>query len=255
VNRDTKIEPNETFFVNLTSSSGATISDGQGVGTITDDDTPPPTCTSFSLSPTSAIADHLAGSQLVALTGLPAGCAGGAWTAAGNGSWLTVSPAGGSGPGSATVSWTENAGVARTDAATIAGQTFTVTQAGPGADYFTVTPCRLVDTRLPGPSEGALSFGSARTFAVGGGACSGVSASARAVAFNLTVAAPTAQGNCRLYPGPSLPQVSSINFTSGRTRANNAVVALGPGGTVTVYCSGGTAGTVHVILDVSGYFE
>jgi Ca2+-binding RTX toxin-like protein len=37
---DTKIEPNETFFVNLSNPSGATIADKQGVGTITNDDTP-----------------------------------------------------------------------------------------------------------------------------------------------------------------------------------------------------------------------
>jgi hypothetical protein len=34
-------EPNETFFVNLSSPSNATIADNQGLGTITDDDSPP----------------------------------------------------------------------------------------------------------------------------------------------------------------------------------------------------------------------
>jgi predicted secreted protein len=38
VNGDTTAEANETFFVNVTSVSGATISDGQGTGTITNDD-------------------------------------------------------------------------------------------------------------------------------------------------------------------------------------------------------------------------
>lgn len=41
VNGDTSIEPNETFSVNVTNVSGATISDGQGVGTIQNDDSPP----------------------------------------------------------------------------------------------------------------------------------------------------------------------------------------------------------------------
>ena len=31
-------EANETFFLNLSGASNATIADGQGVGTITDDD-------------------------------------------------------------------------------------------------------------------------------------------------------------------------------------------------------------------------
>ena len=38
VNGDTNVEPNETFFVNVTSVMGANLGDGQGVGTITNDD-------------------------------------------------------------------------------------------------------------------------------------------------------------------------------------------------------------------------
>jgi len=40
VNGDVAIEPNETFFVNVTNVSGATLLDGQGVGTIQNDDSP-----------------------------------------------------------------------------------------------------------------------------------------------------------------------------------------------------------------------
>ncbi|MFN9627466.1 MAG: Calx-beta domain-containing protein, partial [Planctomycetota bacterium] len=35
---DNLVEPNETFFVNLSSASGATIADSQGIGTILNDD-------------------------------------------------------------------------------------------------------------------------------------------------------------------------------------------------------------------------
>ena len=38
VNGDTTVEPNETFLVNLSSPSGATLADAQGQGTITNDD-------------------------------------------------------------------------------------------------------------------------------------------------------------------------------------------------------------------------
>src|SRR5262249_29601736 len=41
VNGDTTSEPDETFFVNLSNASGAGIADGQGVGTIQNDDAPP----------------------------------------------------------------------------------------------------------------------------------------------------------------------------------------------------------------------
>lgn len=40
INGDTNIEPNETFFVNVTNVSGANVTDGQGQGTITNDDLP-----------------------------------------------------------------------------------------------------------------------------------------------------------------------------------------------------------------------
>jgi parallel beta-helix repeat protein len=42
VNGDTSPEATETFLVNLSGASGATLGDGQGQGTITTDETPPP---------------------------------------------------------------------------------------------------------------------------------------------------------------------------------------------------------------------
>ena len=104
---------------------------------------PPPVCTSFSIAPTSASPDYQAGSQLVTITGLPASCVGGDWTTSGNGSWITVSPASGSGPGSATVSWTQNTGAQRTGNATLAGNTFPVTQGAappPVCTSFSIAP-------------------------------------------------------------------------------------------------------------------
>ena len=38
---DSSLEDNETFYVNLSNPNNATISDSQGVGTITDDDCDP----------------------------------------------------------------------------------------------------------------------------------------------------------------------------------------------------------------------
>ena len=59
-----------------------------------------------------------------------------------------------------------------------------------------------------------------------GGACTAVPASAKAIALNVAVTAPTSAGNCRLYPGSVIPQVSNVNFSAGQTRTNNAVVPL-----------------------------
>ena len=44
---DTAVEPTETFNVNLSGATNATIADAQGVGTINDNDTAPcPRCRS-----------------------------------------------------------------------------------------------------------------------------------------------------------------------------------------------------------------
>lgn len=123
--------------------------------------------------------------------------------------------------------------------------------------FYTLPPCRVVDTRNAiGPLGGpALAAGSTRGFAIAG-AC-GVPADARAVSINLTVAGPTAAGFLTVFPAalPSNPNVSSINFRAGSTRANNAVVSLGWNGTADAKVFNGSAGTVNVILDVNGYFQ
>ncbi len=128
VNGDTTVEPDETFFVNLSNASGATISDGQGVGTIVNDDGS--ACT-FAINPTSANFPAAGGNASVAVTA-PTGCT---WTAVSQAAWITIT-SGSSGSGNGTVNYTvaQNTGAARTGTMTIAGQTFTVTQ-----EVFTCT--------------------------------------------------------------------------------------------------------------------
>jgi len=121
--------------------------------------------------------------------------------------------------------------------------------------YYTVIPCRLVDTRNPngpygGPALGGLST---RTF-VAGGQC-GIPADATALSYNITVTGATADGDLRVYAtGAFVPLVSVINYAAGQTRANNGVVALGAAGDFVVQ-SDQLTGTVHVIIDVDGYFK
>ncbi|HAS46575.1 MAG TPA: hypothetical protein DCS93_39195, partial [Microscillaceae bacterium] len=54
VNGDTDFELDETFTVNLSSPTNATINDGTGIGTIQNDDASPPTITSVSIPDASA---------------------------------------------------------------------------------------------------------------------------------------------------------------------------------------------------------
>jgi uncharacterized repeat protein (TIGR01451 family) len=124
--------------------------------------------------------------------------------------------------------------------------------------FYPLTPCRIVDTRDPdGPSGGpALSGGSARSFAVAGGC--GVPADATAVSINVTIVEPTADGALRLYPtGLTPPLVSTINFSAGQIRANNAVMSLEgiPPGGIDVQTDMVGPGSAHFLLDVTGYFK
>lgn len=143
------------------------------------------------------------------------------------------------------------------------GLALAVALLGPGTAnaqnlFFPLTPCRLVDTRLPaGPSGGpALAPNTTRSFPVQG-QC-GVPIGAKAAALTITVAAPTGPGNLRLFPsGSAVPLVSNINFSGNDAEiANGGIVPLSTNAndlSVFTVLLGGT-GTVHLILDVNGYF-
>ena len=122
--------------------------------------------------------------------------------------------------------------------------------AGLSASYYTLAPCRVVDTRSPGGSP--LTAGESRVFAVGG-SC-GLPPAPRAIAINVTAVDATAPGHLSVVPAGTSPTVSTLNYRATQPRANNAIVTLGPSGDLTVSCSQ-PGGTVHVLIDVVGYFE
>ncbi len=67
--------------------------------------------------------------------------------------------------------------------------------------------------------------------------------------------APTVSGHLRLFSTDELrPMTSVVNFAAGKTRAAHAIVKLGAAGDLSVFC-GMTAGSVHFVLDVAGYFQ
>jgi hypothetical protein len=130
-----------------------------------------------------------------------------------------------------------------------------LTPPDPAVLFYTLTPCRVVDTRTTpnGPYAGpALLAGQTRTFNLAG-RC-GIPASAKAVSLNVTVTAPTALGNLALYPAGSSASTSTINYSAGRTRANNATIKVGASAGLAVHCNQ-ASGTTHVLLDVNGYFQ
>ncbi len=124
------------------------------------------------------------------------------------------------------------------------------------ARFYTLTPCRLVDTRnANGALGGPALVAAARRYFTLTSVC-GIPTTAKAVSVNLTVTGSTAPGHLTLFPGNGIaPATSNINFSTGQTRANNALVLLATDGSGSVAVLNGAAGTVHFILDVTGYFQ
>jgi hypothetical protein len=129
---------------------------------------------------------------------------------------------------------------------------------GPGLslNFFTVTPCRVLDTRVQGQGP-ALSSGTVREVQIAN-RC-GIPVSAVAVSVNLTVVGPTGGGSLNVYPNPTdtPPVTSVVSFNAGNTRANNAVATLNTlsnDGTVQALATMQNGGTVDLVVDVNGYF-
>ncbi len=117
------------------------------------------------------------------------------------------------------------------------------------ATYVPVGPYRRFDTR----NGTIMAANSSRCWQIGGSG-DGVPATATAVAVNLTVVNPSAQGYVTLYPhdtsDPTVPSTSTLNHAAGQTLGNGAIVALGDNAEVCAY----TLEQTHLILDVNGYF-
>jgi len=124
-----------------------------------------------------------------------------------------------------------------------------------GVGFYTVTPCRILDTRRTAGPLGApaLSAGGNRTFVIAS-QC-GIPVGAKSVSVNVTITNAASAGYVIVYPpGVAQPVVSVLNYRAGQTRANNAILPLGASGDVIVNC-GSSFGTVDFLVDVNGYFQ
>lgn len=120
-------------------------------------------------------------------------------------------------------------------------------QEGPGSLYVPATPRRLLDTRT---TRTPLGPGGTRELQVAG--VGTVPADATAVAINLTGVNATRVTDLRAFPtGAPLPDASNSNPAPGRDAAVAAVVAVGAGGAITLR---NTAGSLHVIVDLQGWY-
>ncbi len=122
--------------------------------------------------------------------------------------------------------------------------------------FYTISPCRIFDTRNPnGPLGGpALTAQGTRTFTLTG-TC-GVPATAKVLSVNVAAIGTSGAGEIRIYPGNGIqPGTTTVLFGANQTRANNALLWLATDGTGTVKVYNNTGAAVNFILDVNGYFE
>jgi uncharacterized protein (DUF2141 family) len=117
-------------------------------------------------------------------------------------------------------------------------------------NFFLLTPCRVLDTRGGArvPANGVMNL-------VVTEKC-GVAAGATAIAANVTAVSPSVEGLVTIYPGPAnsvKPVVSTINYTAGRTLANNARITVGVDGSINLFNAAGTP--LDFLIDVAGYFK
>ncbi len=134
----------------------------------------------------------------------------------------------------------------------------TLTNPAPAAaaKFYTLTPCRLLDTRNPtGPFGGPpLQSSSLRTVSLAG-RC-GVPATASAVSVNQTVVSPIESGNLVLFSAEGTsPATTNVAVRAGHTRANNGIVQVSKDSLASIAIRNDAAGAMHFVLDVNGYFE
>lgn len=120
--------------------------------------------------------------------------------------------------------------------------------------FQTWRAARMMDTRESSFQEYVPTLGPFQTVRLRVHGRGGVVTPAPAVAMNVTVTNPTADGFLTAYPsGTAQPTASNLNFTRGQTVPNHVVVKVGADGFVSL--TNNSAGTVDVIADLSGYYR
>jgi len=124
--------------------------------------------------------------------------------------------------------------------------------ATPDGLYNPLVPARILDTRF-GIGGFSMPLGPGQTIDVQVAGQGMVPATGVAAAvFNVTATNSTTGGYLTLFPtGGTAPLASNVNFVANSSVPNRAAVVLGTGGKVSIY---NPSGTVHVILDVNGWF-
>jgi hypothetical protein len=173
---------------------------------------------------------------------------------------LSLNASSGAITGTPTVTGPFSFDITATDANACTGTTSYTVNINAGGQvlrFFTIAPCRLIDTRRVTGTWGGppLQAATQRVFPLDG-QCT-IPADAVAVSANMTTVLPTAGGDLRAFPtGGPVPSSSVINFNAGGIRANNIIVPLtgSPIGSMTIQTDM-PSGSTNFLFDANGYFE
>jgi hypothetical protein len=132
--------------------------------------------------------------------------------------------------------------------------------AGGPYDYHPVTPCRVFDTRMAGPQTNGQPLANPGPYLFRIQGYCAIPNGAAAVTLNATVVGPSTNGDLRLTP-LTPDTVSTLNYPGGISAlANGATTPLAAVSQPTdkdlqVVIGMQTSGTIHLIIDVTGYFQ
>ncbi|WP_172832223.1 choice-of-anchor G family protein [Nakamurella panacisegetis] len=136
--------------------------------------------------------------------------------------------------------------------------TITPVEQAAGA-YHPLAPYRVLDTRSgTGAVKHTLAPGATMKVQVrniGGVPALGqpVGKGVATVMLNVTTTNSASVGYLTVFPGPSRPIASSVNFAAKSTVANLVAAAVASDGTVSIY--NGSVGATDVVADIQGYFS
>jgi hypothetical protein len=115
-----------------------------------------------------------------------------------------------------------------------------------GLSLYALTPCRVLDTRLP---LGTPPFIGRREVNVSASGC-GVPGTAQAYVLNASVVPSDGLGYIAIWAGGTpQPLVATLSAVDGAITSNMAIVPT-TDGSISVFSSGAT----HLVLDIFGYF-
>ena len=137
--------------------------------------------------------------------------------------------------------------------------TLGITQLSPPLGFYSITPCRVADTRAGQGKTGSfgppnLYANAIRSFAIPSGSCN-IPATAAAYSLNLTVSPPGPVTSLSAWAhGQPQPNTTILNSPGGTVIANAAIVSAGTSGGATGIDVLATNNT-DLIIDINGYFN